>query len=105
MNHNMMGVEEHGFTMEINHFADLTESEFKNRFGFKKISRSTNKVYGSPRPVGVVPDAVDWRDHDAVTPVKDQGQCGSCWAFSTTGAVEGAIALSKGGKLVSLSEQ
>jgi C1A family cysteine protease len=51
-----------------------------------------------------IPESVDWRDQDAVTPVKDQGQCGSCWAFSTTGALEGIYAIQTG-NLVSFSEQ
>lgn len=51
-----------------------------------------------------LPKSVDWRDKNVVTPVKDQGQCGSCWSFSATGAMEGAYALAKG-ELKSFSEQ
>lgn len=96
------------FTMGVNQFTDMTPKEFKERFtgGFSHIktaygSVSCSAFSGSGKTVA---DSYDWRNHNAVTPVKDQGQCGSCWSFSATGAMEGAWAAKKG-QLVSLSEQ
>ncbi|MEI4884258.1 C1 family peptidase, partial [Klebsiella pneumoniae] len=51
-----------------------------------------------------LPDSVDWREKGAVAPVKDQGSCGSCWAFSAIAAVEGVNAIATG-DLIALSEQ
>ena len=54
--------------------------------------------------VDKAPESVDWRTKGVMTPIKNQGQCGSCWAFSTTGTLESAVAISKG-TLKSFSEQ
>jgi C1A family cysteine protease len=94
------------FTMGINQFSDLTADEFKNTYihGFSKVSYQAT---GCKKFIGsnvVSPDSLDWREKNAVSGVKDQGQCGSCWSFSATGAMEGAWSIYSG-NLVSLSEQ
>jgi len=92
------------FTMGINKFSDLTPLEFKEMYlGFKPKNAVSRPTQAEPR-FGSLPDSVDWRDKNAVSEVKDQGQCGSCWSFSTTGTIEGFHAISTG-NLVSLSEQ
>jgi len=92
------------YTLGVNEFADLTNLEFMNLY-----AGLMEQPAGVPRSQhvlgGKAPQAsVDWRTSGAVTPVKNQGQCGSCWAFSTTGAVEGSYKI-KSGQLVPLSEQ
>lgn len=59
----------------------------------------------TPRHYSTVPESKDWRDMDAVSPVKNQGKCGSCWTFSTTGALESHYKLKHGGEFVLFSEQ
>ncbi|CAN6465862.1 unnamed protein product [Victoria cruziana] len=94
------------YELGINQFADLTNEEFlAAQTGLKKVSSSSSSR--SPfRYEGVtsVPPSMDWREKGAVTPVKDQGACGCCWAFSAVAAMEGLTKL-KTGKLISLSEQ
>jgi C1A family cysteine protease len=63
-----------------------------------------NRGVESPDDFASLPSSIDWTANRAVTPVKDQGQCGSCWSFSTTGALEGAYAIITG-NLASFSEQ
>ncbi|XP_072924895.1 cathepsin L2-like isoform X3 [Hemitrygon akajei] len=97
----------HSFTVGMNQFGDLTLEEFKqlrlNTDKRKEVENSTWKIFAQQENAQLPPH-VDWRPKGYVTPVKDQGQCGSCWAFSTTGVLEGQV-FNKTGKLISLSEQ
>ncbi|XP_057452282.1 ervatamin-B-like [Lotus japonicus] len=95
------------YKLKINHLADQTNEEFK------ASSTGLNRLYGQMKNTGItfkyenvtdIPATMDWRKRGAVTRVKNQRHCGSCWAFSTVAAIESMFKIA-GGKLVSLSEQ
>lgn len=98
------------YKLKLNKFADMTSHEFRSVYAGSKIKH--HRMIRGERGNGTfmyanvesVPPSVDWRKKGAVTDIKDQGQCGSCWAFSTVVAVEGINQI-RTDNLVSLSEQ
>ncbi|KAG4110130.1 hypothetical protein ERO13_D13G029600v2 [Gossypium hirsutum] len=92
-------------THGVTQFSDLTPGEFRKAYlGLRRLRLPKDATEAPILPTDNLPQDFDWREKGAVTPVKNQGSCGSCWSFSTTGALEGANFLATG-KLVSLSEQ
>jgi len=86
------------YTQAHNEFSDMTPEEFKSRMtGYTATVGHASSADGVHEVTVDEPSSMDWRDTGKVTAVKNQGQCGSCWAFSTTGSTEAAHLIKNGG--------
>eukprot|EP00066_Takifugu_rubripes_P004034 XP_003967090.1 PREDICTED: pro-cathepsin H [Takifugu rubripes] len=95
----------HSFAMRLNQYSDMTFAEFRKHFLWAEPQNCSATKGSYIQTNSPHPESIDWRKKgNYVTPVKNQGSCGSCWTFSTTGCLESVTAINSG-KLVPLSEQ
>jgi len=90
--------------MGVNQFTDMTQEEFAEKILTKMNFKNVQSKTFIEETSGPVPNGIDWRTQGVVSPVKNQGSCGSCWAFSTTGLLESTYKLKKG-TIPNFSEQ
>jgi C1A family cysteine protease len=102
---NQHNSENHTYTLGVNEFSDLAHEEFVDMY-VGKLTDAPERLQFAEETIasGPVPNDIDWRSRGAVNPVRNQGQCGSCWAFAAVAALEGATKVGKG-NLPVLSEQ
>merc|ERR1712241_1407134 len=109
---NVKEIEEHNksgkssYRKVINKFADMTTEELKAMNGYKNAPKP-GTVFAKEKNVKVedLPASVDWRDKGAISAVKDQGYCGSCWAFATVQSIESYVQIASGNSVEELSAQ
>jgi len=93
---------ERTYELGLNAYSHLTSEEFADMFHLgalrpPMLRRGSAEVHAAPKDMSAVPASVDWTSvANVVTPVKNQGNCGSCWSFSATGAIEGAYGIKNG---------
>ena len=92
--------------LEMNQFADWTDEEYQQLLSFKPdlSKKPQNSSSETAQDIDDLPDSINWVTEGMVSAVKDQGSCGSCWSFSTTGSIESAHQIATGEALL-LSEQ
>ena len=99
-----------GWEMGVNEWSDLTWDEFVTQKLMTRVPYPNDKNLGgktptTPEPIIKLPTSLDWRTTGMVSPVKNQGQCGSCWAFSAVSCMESLYAIKNGGEIMNFSEQ